>query len=235
MLESPQIVCSEVPEYTPTDLSDVLQAFGGIASCSLGQSWLAEPEREFEPAKVRMGWRHESLVLLAELKDADIFTLARHATEPLWELGDTLEIFLRPRGQGAYAEFHVAPNNLRMQLRFADTVALERARKRGSFDDVLVHGDHFTSRTWVHADRGYWYALLEIPLRTVCEEPQSLPGAEWLFSFCRYDYTRGRARPVISSTSVHARPDFHRQEEWGVMRFQHQAKVNESNFIHCEH
>ena len=231
MIKRPQIVCPEIPACDPTDLDDVQRAFAGVADCRLQQSWLAKPEREFEPATVRAGWRNEFLVLLAELKDADIFTHARHPNERLWELGDTLEIFLRPLGQDAYSEFHVAPNNLRAQLRFADAAALELARSRDSFDDVLVQGDHFSSRTWVQADLGYWYALLEIPLRTVCGQPRSLDNSEWLFSFCRCDYTRGRSAPVLSSTSGHARPDFHRQEEWGTLRFEYPAKVNRSNFI----
>jgi hypothetical protein len=41
---------------------------------------------------------------------------------------------------------------------------------------------------------------------------------EWRFSFSRYDYTRGRVAPVISSTSPHAKADFHHQQEWGILR-----------------
>ena len=220
MSPSLQIICPKIPAYDLADLDDVRRAFGGVPVSRLQQYWLASPERGFEPASVRAGWRNESLILLAELKDADIFTSASHANESLWELGDTLEIFLRPQGQAAYTELHVAPNNLRTQLRFANAAALERARRAGSFGDVLVHGEHFSSRTWVHMELGRWYALLEVPAQTVCDEPQPLPGTQWHFSFCRYDYTRGRSLPVISSTSLHARPDFHRQEEWGMLRFE---------------
>ena len=198
MSQSPQIICQEVPAYDPTNLDDVRRAFAGVTDCWLQQSWLAKPEPEFEPASVRAGWRNDSLVLLAELKDIDIFTDARHPNERFWELGDTLEIFLRPREQDAYTEFHVAPNNLRTQLRFASAAALEQARKRDSFDDVLVQGDHFSSHVWVQADRGYWYALLEIPSRAVCDKAETLDGSKWFFSFCRCDHTRGRSRPVLS-------------------------------------
>jgi hypothetical protein len=55
----------------------------------------------------------------------------------------------------------------------------------------------------------------------VCDRPGPLASAEWLFSFSRYDYTRGRGEPVISSTSPHAAPAFHRQQEWGRLRFRH--------------
>jgi hypothetical protein len=197
----------------------------------LQQSWLAKPEPGFEPGTVRAGWHNDSLVLLAELKDTDIYTHARYPNERLWELGDTLEIFLRPLGQAAYNEFQVAPNNLRAQLRFANAAALLSARKHDAFEDVLVPGDHFSTRTWVQPDMGQWYVLLEIPVRTVGDQPHSLKGSEWLFSFCRCDYTRGRPAPVLSSTSVHAQPDFHRQVEWGTLRFECSRKVNRCDFI----
>jgi hypothetical protein len=53
----------------------------------------------------------------------------------------------------------------------------------------------------------------------VCDRARSLEGTDWLFSFSRYDCTRGLAVPVISSTSPHAAPSFHRQQEWGTLRF----------------
>jgi len=188
----------------------------------------------FSPATVRAGWRNETLLLLAELEDAEIFTFAQQPNERLWELGDTLEIFLRPLEQQAYVELHVAPNNLRLQLRFADAAMVEQARKSGSFGAALVHGDIFNSRTWLCPDICRWYALAEIPVQSVCDKPDPLPGAEWFFSFCRYDYTRGHAAPVISSTSAHTRPDFHRQEEWGTMRFQPRQSIHESNLVNFD-
>jgi hypothetical protein len=30
---------------------------------------------------------------------------------------------------------------------------------------------------------------------------------------------RGGGEPVIASTSPHAEPDFHRQQEWGALNF----------------
>jgi len=134
-------------------------------------------------------------------------------------LGDTFEIFLRPEGQVGYVEFHVAPNNQRLQLRFAGPEALERVRQTGSIASVLVSGPAFTSATWVQPELKRWIVFAEIPVRSVCENPGSMADSQWHFSFGRYDFTRGRPKPVISSTSAHRKPSFHRQEEWGVMQF----------------
>jgi len=214
------IICTDLPPIKAMELDAVIHAFHSAPAFAMRQSWLAEPEPGFAPAVVRVGWHNESLLALAEMKDADIFTLARHPNDRLWELGDTLEIFLRPVEQLAYAEFHVAPNNQRVRLRFASPAATEHLRGNGWFNRALSQEDGFDSWTWVCPDINCWYALVEIPVSSVSDRPQPLPGSKWLFSFSRYDHTRGNAKPVISSTSAHARPDFHRQEEWGTLHFQ---------------
>ena len=217
---SPQVVCPELPEFESTDLNSVRQGFEAAPACSLRQSWLADVEPDFAPAVVRAGWQGQALVFLAELMDADIFTFARHPNERLWELGDTLEIFLRPAEQLAYTEFHIAPNNLKLQLRFADAAILQQSRQSGSLGGAVVHDIEFDSQTWVFPESGRWYAFAKIPVKAASDKPAPLSGSEWLFSFCRYDYTRGRTAPVVSSTSAHTTPDFHCLAEWGTMRFQ---------------
>lgn len=234
MPKSPYIICPELPAFDAADLNAVYQAFRTVPPCVLQQAWRSGPETNFSPATVRAGWRNETLLLLAELEDAEIFTFAQQPNERLWELGDTLEIFLRPAKQQAYVELHVAPNNLRLQLRFADAAMVENARKSGSFGKALVPGEIFNSRTWLYPDIYRWYALAEIPAQSVCDKPGPLAGAEWFFSFCRYDYTRGHAAPVISSTSAHTRPDFHRQEEWGTMHFQSRQPIYEYSLVNFD-
>jgi len=221
MLSSPQIACPELPAIeTTADLIAVIHAFRAAPVCKLQQAWRTEPEPGFAPATVRVGWRDNTLLLLAELEDADVFTFARHNNERLWELGDTLEIFLRAADQPAYSEFHVAPNNLRLQLGFTSADHSEQARRNGSFASLIVHDITFNSRTWVLPKINCWYAFVEIPVASVSHAPDCLTGLKCQFSFCRYDYTRGCPVPVISSTSAHSRPDFHCREEWGTLRFQ---------------
>jgi hypothetical protein len=166
-----------------------------------------------------MGWRGDSLLVLAEFSDTDIFTNATKDNERFWELGDTFEIFLRPEGQVAYVEFHVTPNNHRLQLRFGRPEVLEHVRQSGSVSSVLVHPPAFSSTTWIQPELQRWIVFAEIPARSVCDHSGSLANSQWHFSFGRYDCTRGRKEPVISSTSAHREPSFHRQHEWGLMQF----------------
>lgn len=197
-----------------------MTAFRGTPASVLRQAWRAEVEPDFSPATVWTGWRDDQLLVFAELHDADIFSWAARPNERLWELGDTFEIFLRPAEQAAYAELQVAPNNQRLQLRYASAAAVEYVRKHNAFGPSLVPESTFQSRTWVHPEIRCWYVLVEIPAASLRDAAGPLPGSTWHFSYGRYDYTRGHAQPVISSSSAHAQLDFHRQAEWGILQFQ---------------
>jgi len=182
------------------------------------QSWLTRPEADFAPAEVCTGWRDESLWILAELTDRDIVTRATGHNQRFWELGDVFEVFLRAEPVEAYLELQVTPDNHRLQLRYANRAALDRARASGRLDEALIPGEAFRSTTWIGPGR--WTVLAEVPASVVNSAPGPLAGQRWRFSFSRYDYSRERAEPVISSTSPHPRADFHRQEDWGFLIFE---------------
>ena len=212
-------LCPELSTFDPADLTAVVRAFGLAPALVMNQPWRAEIEYDFAPATVWTGWRQETLFVFAELTDADVSTQATGPNQRLWELGDVFEVFLRPEHQIAYAELQVAPNNQRLQLRYASAEALEHARRTNSLDEALLP-IAFHSRVWLRPDMRRWYVLAEIPAAAICDHPGELAGSTWQVSFCRYDYTRGRSEPVISSTSPLTRPDFHRQAEWGTLIFQ---------------
>jgi hypothetical protein len=209
-----------MPAFNAHDLKTVYETFQPVTRQALGQSWLENEENDFSPGCVRIGWRGNSLLVFAELMDTDIFNAATGLNQRAWELGDTFEMFIQPVGQSSYVEFQVTPNNQRLQLQFANAGALDAMRRSGSTEGALIHGEAFYSRTWVQPEAKYWCVYAELGAAELGERPGSLLGRQWRFSFSRYDYTRGRKQPVISSTSLHAEPDFHRHQEWGVLNFE---------------
>jgi hypothetical protein len=201
----PAIACQQLATFDATRLESIREAFQRATTIPLGQHWLEKSEADFQPGSVRIGWRDAKLLIFAELLDRDIFTTATAHNQWLHELGDVFEIFLRPTGSEAYFEFHIAPNNLRLQLRFPDAGAFRRRETEDCrFDDPFL--EH---RVWLEADR--WSVLAQIPI--------AKQGDEWRFSFSRYDYTRGRNQPVTSSSSPHTVLSFHQQEAWGKLQF----------------
>lgn len=214
--------CVELPRFPVDRLATVRQAFRHTIPIPLRQFWLKKPEADFAPAQVSIGWRGKSLLLLAELHDRDIFTRAKKPNQRMWELGDVFEMFLCPARQAAYYEFHVTPNNLWLQLRFNDSSVVERLRKGEDFAPCLINKKVFRSSVWLRRKENRWFVYAEIPLKVICEKKSG--HRLLLFSFSRYDYTRGRKAPVISSTSPHQRPNFHARHEWAKLKFYKEKK-----------
>lgn len=212
------LTCPKAPVFDASNLDAVAKSLGGPHGISLGQSWLDQVETNFTSATVWTGWRDNQFFVFAKMDDADIFSRATEPNQRLWELGDAFEIFLKPDNQEAYAELQISPNNGRLQLRYDNAAALDWAKSNNSIEKA-VRTVAFKSTTWVHPETRLWFALAQIPASMVCEKSGPLPGSVWHVSFCRYDYTRGRSEPVISSTSDYSKPDFHRISEWKTIKF----------------
>ncbi len=209
----------ELPAFSADKLDEVCAAFQPAAGCLLGQAWRSAPEADFTPGYVRVGWRRDLLLVFAELSDTDIFTRATMHNQRMWELGDAFEIFLQSEDSANYVEFHIAPNNQRLQLSFPDTATLRRAQAANAFEDYLLPDGTFRSRVWTQPKNWKWFIYTEIPASSVCRVATSLAERRWRFSFSRCDYIRRRQAPILSSTSPHSVPDFHRREEWRTLCF----------------
>jgi len=215
----PEIRCELLPEFDGTGLEDVRRAFQSAVSLPFKQAWLPETEAGFSPGEVRIGWRGLSILVFAELTDVDIFNGATELNQSTWELGDVFEMFLQAGEKEGYFEFHVTPHNQRLQLHYPDAGAVGRALKNDGLAEFLIRDEVFHSKTWIETKRNRWHAYVEIPARAVCGSDRPIENTKWRFSFGRYDYTHGIEKPVISSTSSHSKPDFHRQHEWGMLTF----------------
>jgi hypothetical protein len=201
--QGPTLACGEAAACEPDDLSCLRASFRGRTRLALGQAWLTSPEPGLRAGSVKTAWRAQSLLVLAELDDDDVFSRATGANQRFWELGDCFEMFLEAPGAGFYVELQVTPANHALQLR------VPIPRPKAEPETLMVAASLFSSRTWNEAR--HWAVYAEIPFAATGGRPAR-------FSFSRYDYTRGKP-PVLSSTSPHAAVDFHRREEWGTLEF----------------
>jgi hypothetical protein len=211
----PQVSCSPLGEFAPGDWKSVEAAFAKSPEISLGQSWRKQQDR-FRPALVRTGWRDDMLWVYAEIEDVDVFNAETRFNEPFFMKGDAFEIFLRPVGQAAYFEFHVGPSNQLFQLRIPSAKAFAK-QSEGESESWKIRNSVVKSWSAVDQKHQLWRVLVAIPFQAVVEKGGS--RSQWLFSFARYDYTRDENGPILSSSSPHAKLGFHRQQEWGRIRF----------------
>lgn len=199
--------CEHLPKFDGSRFESVLEAFSNAPPIALGQAWLPQTEADFLGAEVRVGRSATQILVLATIPDLDIFSRATEPNQRTWELGDVFEIFLKPENETHYREFHVTPANIRTQLGFTEA---------GAAPEFLPDGI-FESRVWIESSR--WFVLASIPCAAVTNRDNIENGERWRFSFCRYDAFRDGRNPVLSSTSPHPVPKFHRSDEWRVLFF----------------
>lgn len=176
------------------------------ARFTLGQAWRETPEPELRQSHVELTWRDRALEVVAELVDDDVFNTATAHNQRTWELGDVFEIFAGRADVEGYTEVHVTPDNLRLHLQLADAGHAARVR-----DLAEVAMDPAAIASTAARTPAGWRVTARVPLTAG-------PGDLVRVSFCRYDWTRGRAEPVLSSSSPHPVPSFHRPWEWAVCR-----------------
>lgn len=212
--------CPPLPPFELADWSAVRAAFARLPAWEFRQHWQPSLTPGFRRGLFRAGCWSDALVVLGDLDDDDIFNPAARFNEEAYRHGDTFEMFLQPEGQDAYYEFHVTPDNHKLQLRFPSPAEFRtpaNGRRRTSIDEFKQSQPLFRSVTQVDHAATKWSVVVSIPFASVVETPEAARLRRWRFSASRYDYTRGKARPVLSSTSLHTHCDFHRIEEWGVL------------------
>jgi hypothetical protein len=211
----------EVPAFPHLELSDwdeLDAVLSDAPALLLGQAWLLSAQATFRQGIVRLGWQGTKIIVAANLEDESVFTEATADGQRLWELGDVFEIFLRDAESEDYLELHVAPDDKRLQLHFPSRQAVFALRSgQGRLEDFMVKESLFDFQTQ-RAVRA-WKVVALIPGSSLGLKVASLKGRTMFASFGRYDYASDGGPAVLSSTSAHAKPDFHRQEEWTRLVF----------------
>ncbi|MDB6094997.1 MAG: hypothetical protein JWM32_2559 [Verrucomicrobia bacterium] len=204
-------------DFDRTDWNAISTAFRTAPALALRQAWRSEPEAGFRGASVKLGWRGAVLWFLAELIDDQIVTRAERDDQLLCELGDVFEVFARDVRREEYLELHTAPNGLTLRLRWVSREVFKNFARQSPLDISPHVGSKINFRPMVQMTNGGWRVCGAVALPAGSAE--AIEGQTWLVSFGRYDASIDGSPTLLSSTSAHAIPDFHRQEEWTPLRF----------------
>lgn len=175
------------------------------------QPWLPQPEADFRPGEVWLGVHGDELLVYARMDDDQPSNQATQWNDPTWITGDAFEFFFQADGRPGYHEFHVTPENGRLQLFFPNRAAFHARRGHRHW---AIAESCFESATRINEARTQWEVLMRIKLARVLEEPRDDGSRRFKFSFSRYDYQPGRQRPVTSATTPLSAPDFHNVDQW---------------------
>jgi hypothetical protein len=205
-------------EPPPEDFMVLDGQFARASPILLRRDFPGAHPQEITSGLVRAAWSGTMLHLLATLEDDSIFTRATRSNQALYLLGDCFEIFLKFPEVPSYLEFHVAPNNLTLQLLYPSQAVFASCRhlpEAEFIDRFSLRHDGLISRTFVDPASRKWHVFASLDLRLLSPSLETLAGRELEFNFGRYDYSPDHPEPVLSCTSVLSRLDFHAVEEWG--------------------
>lgn len=189
----------------------------GTGQLHFGQAWLAEPEKGFRPGCVHLGRNEDDLQVDAVLEDECVWSASTANHQRMHQLGDVFEIFLQGPGRTDYHEFHISANGHIWQLHFPEVGYLKK-HPEVELEDLVVVQPLFTHRIGLVA--GGWRIWAVISLGELWGRDFREKGKDARVSFGRYDYGSTGGAPVISSTSPHSIPYFHRVEEWKTIRIE---------------
>lgn len=190
------------------------------APFSLGQPWAASLEKNFRTTNVRLSWSPDALKIHAKLEDNEVVTSAKRDNDRLWELGDVFEIFVKMDGRNDYAELHIAPNGVRMHLKFPGVGGKATPTSEPvPFEQLFVSPPAFRANA-VSSTTG-WQVDAEIPASVV--GLASFEAGQILrISFSRYDAATDGSR-VLSTSAAHPVVAFHRPDEWSRIVLENQS------------
>ncbi len=224
------------PELSATDSMNDLTitelkanaAFDKAPQWELQQYWLEERAPTFAPATVRFFRDGDALLIYGEMEDVSIGNPADPWNAYLYKFGDTLEYFIDFPDQSGYLELHVGPKGQRLQLRFPED-GIAGLKERGeTVDDCLVDSEElFRVQVEVDSDNNQWRVLGRVPFSSLTIADSDKPLPDTRISISRYDYTEGNEKPVISSTSPHEAPSFHRRHEWRTLKLSELPSVRQ--------
>ncbi len=208
----PTLFIPEVKFTFDGDWAKARQAFAQAPQIWLDQPWLSQREAGFVPGCVYLGVNGNDLLLYSLLQDDAPRNTATKWNEPTWKTGDVLELFIGLHGKPDYYEFHITPENQRLQLHFEGPEAVVALRAGGDLKDVTLSDSKFESATHVADSGKEWQVFLRVDLQALLG-----PWKDRLIRFMvgRYDY-QPNAGIVCSCTAPLKALDFHRTEEWSL-------------------
>ena len=204
--------CPRIPDFDITSPVSVDRAFAHSPVVDFSQSWRSQSQHGFTPGSVRIGWHGDQFCFDAQLQDGRLFTSAKHRNEMLYELGDTLELFVGAASSKSYIEYHYAPNGVILQLLWPANARSLDIPSMGGIRTFVIEENRSTSA--VLPCHGGWRVNARVHLPDLSNTFGTLEGREIDLNFGRYDYANAETPPVLSSTSVLPRCCFHDRPNW---------------------
>jgi len=203
--------------FENTDIGNLKKNFGQGLELSLRQSWMNQPEADFQTGKVQVLWDRKCLHILATFEDEDIVGLSTNGMMRSLCVSDIFQVFVDGKDGLEYQELHISPDNQCKLLQWSE----DRFRRFNDgeipLDEILIqHNGLCESSTWIEEENNQWTVYLALSAPFFKPDEQELrKGTRLRMVFCRFDTSPSSAQSVLSATcSFEGAPQFHQRQFW---------------------
>jgi len=201
----------------PADLvTDPPSKYANCRSLPLRRHWLGTEALPQEAGVARIGAASTGLSVHVRYEDSDIFSTATANQQRMWQLGDVVEVFVKPGlDRSDYWEVHVTPNDFLMDLHIPSRAGMQSGEH--TWEDIISPESGTVFQALV--TDGSWAAELTIPWSAFGVTGIPAPGTTWQVAVCRYNYNGGLENPELSSTASLTKRSFHLYEDYTDLVF----------------
>lgn len=210
------LTCSVITDEDADLTADVPAKYAACRPMPLRQHWKSVDALPREKGVARIGVSVMGLSVHVRYEDSDIFSTATANQQRMWQLGDVVEVFVKPGlDRTDYWEVHVTPNGFLMDLLIPSRAGT--ASGEHTWGEIVAPESGTTYQAKV--GNGWWSAELTIPWSAFGETGIPATGTIWQVAVCRYNYNGGLEDPELSSTAPLTQASYHRYEEYTNIAF----------------
>jgi hypothetical protein len=215
-MDSSPLTCPVVGSEAADLGVEVPEKYATCPPLPLRQHWDGADEMPQEAGVARIGASSAGLSVHVRYEDSDIFSTATANQQRMWQLGDVVEVFVKPGvDRTDYWEVHVTPNAFYMDLHIPSRAGMQSGEH--TWEDIITPESGTTYQAKV--DDGWWSAELTIPWSAFDEAGVPAAGTVWQVAVCRYNYNGGLEDPELSSTAPLTQRSFHHYEDYTDLAF----------------
>jgi len=205
---------TEIPVQVDGILDDPAWAEAVPYPLSLARDRLARGDVLREPGEVRLAWDGEYFYAGVRFVDTDVLARGQRDQMHHYQLGDVVELFLKPEEDPGYWELYATPAGRKSSFFLPEKRKLTD-RDCGLRVAARVNGSLNDSRDRDHG----WTAEMAVPVASLSAPGRPFrPGARWRILVARYNHGQGLPEPELSMVPQLSRTDFHLLEEYAVLQ-----------------
>lgn len=171
-----------------------------------------------EPGDVWLAWDETYFYVAIKFYDSDIVAEGKEDQLHHYQMGDVVELFLKPEDYTWYWELYATPISKKTSFWFPGRgrLGLDSGFRYQCGLQVAAQNNG-TVNNWEDRDC-YWTAEIAMPVRDLTSRGETFcPGSNWRILIARYNYTRYLAWKEFSMFPQLSRTNYHLYEEYGIL------------------